>query len=657
MKLKGVNPIAQHIEKAVLGITAIALLLVISMQFVTDPNQVKVGTGSRTVSPDQIYTELASKANALQSQISDQSPALPDIQPVDLVARYEAAFKSSDTAQTNLTAPLGDGVDVAQVLGTKIEIENQNVGTIEAIMVPESSKPLAHSSWATLDPYAVLEIPQYADFIPAAQPFDFPSVSIEVDFSGTALRDVLEGNHGFAGVPRLFWVTTGMAVMGLDVERQHLMSDGTWSTPESITAPPSTPLPTNAVNSNDGLVRLNEIVASAQSVADEVMRPMFPPTISGPEWIPPSEAQGTSNSKLTPTQRLQRQLARLTTEVDRLNNPSTRQTPTRQTSTSRSGGGAGKSGTRNTRDPGSSGRSNTTQSQKKIERLEKQIQEITEDLDRLGVDTSDAQPENTDILDQELIQLWAHDIGIEPGKTYRYRTRVILNNPYFRKGAYLDEADQAQQALTVEPFASGNWSDWSDPVDVGAKEFFFVTEAAQPIVGEQLPQARVELYTMYYGYYRRSSENLSPGEPLLGNMRISSDLILIDTTTVDASAAATYIEAVNTDQPDLEVPQGLTPAPDRLSIDLGTYLIQISTDPLETNPDQADSQAGSPAGYRLIFRNANGTILYRSPSIDRNSAVYQQAQSSSSSAARSKLRPTGQPAASPAVELFTVVKP
>ena len=103
MKLKGVNPIAQHIEKAVLGLTALALLVVISLQFVGQPNL--VDTGSRKVSPDQIYNQLASSASALPSQITDQSPALPNIAPVDLVARYNKAFDSTSGSHPALGPP------------------------------------------------------------------------------------------------------------------------------------------------------------------------------------------------------------------------------------------------------------------------------------------------------------------------------------------------------------------------------------------------------------------------------------------------------------------------------------------------------------------------------------------------------------------------
>jgi len=649
MKLKGVNPIAQHIEKAVLGLTVVIFLGVISMQFVVEPNKVEVDS-SRSVSPDQIYNELESKAKALQSQISDLSPALPEVQPVNLVERYNKAFDTSSDQTPQLVSALGTGIDIASHLSIEITTGGgTDVGPIESMFVPATSAPIVSSTWGTLDPYAVLQIPEYDQFVPASQPFDFPSVSIEADFSGTALRDVLEGNDPYPGVPRLFWVSTGMAVMGLDVERQALQSDGSWSSSESITTPPGTPLPTQAVNKNDGLVRLNNIIASAQEVASEVQRPMFPPTISGPLWQPPSDANESSSSALTETQRTQRKLARLIDEVARLKNPPKRP----NTNTRSSSGKTSRPGGTSQRDPRSSGGRTTSRSNvndKKIELLESQIEKLQGTLEKLGVESDLALATSQNILDQEFIQIWAHDLGVTAGATYRYRTRVVLNNPYFRKGPYLDETDEAQQALTVEPFAAGDWSQWSTPVAVGSKEFFFVTEASKPVVGELPPEARVELYSMYYGFYRRSSMTINPGQPLMGDMRISSDLFLMDTDAVDADDVASYIEDLNAKQ-DTEMPLGLFAAPDRLSINLDSYMIQVSSDPL------SPSNAQDAQNLRLIFRLADGSLDHRVPTMDRNSKLYNQAQSSATMASRAQLRPTGQPARSEAADLFTTAEP
>jgi hypothetical protein len=648
MKLKGVNPIAQHIEKVVLGLTVLIFLAVISMQFVTSPNNVKAG--SREVAPNQIYNELASTANALQSQITDSSPSLPEVQPVALLDRYNSAFASSADNARSLPSALGNNFDVTSALGFQpgdVPTGGTKIGEIEALEVPETSKPFAASSWSTLDPYAVVEVPEYANFVPAAQPFDLPTVSIEANFPGTTLRDILEGNDGYPGVPRLFWVSTGMAVMGLDVQRQQLQPDGSWSDSQSITTPPGTPLPTKAVTKNDGLVRLNEIIASAQEVSTQVMQPMYLPTISGPKWAPPSEQLDAASQGLTETQRLQRQLTRLTAELDQLRNPSTRPNPA-----GRPGGGgrSGKSPT-NTRDPGNQpAQPNRDRNRERIDFIEDQIDDIKTDLERLGVEADADASSASDILDQEALQLWAHDIGVKPGATYRYRTRVVLNNPYFRKGPYLDESDDAQQALTVEPFVRANWSQWSDPVAVGAKEFFFVAEASQPISGASLPTAKIELYSMYYGYYRRSSMNIEPGQSLAANLRVSGDFVLFDTAAIEADDAADYIEKLNAKDPDSQVPTGISTAPDRLSINLQTFLVQIASDPVASL--RADQQVNT-----LIFRLADGTLSNRSPAHDRSTTLYEQAQSSATQAARSSLRPTGQPAKSPAADLFMPIEP
>lgn len=646
MKLKGVNPVIQHIEKVVLGLAVLVFLAVISLQFVGQPNTVKVD--SREVAPDQIYNELADTARSLQSQISDRSPSLPEVKPVDLVARYNQAFDSSADSTPKLTSALGNGVDVASLLSIEITADTgPSQGEVAAMPVPVTSTPIASTTWGTLDPYAVLEVPAYADIVPTAQPFDFASVSIEAEFSGIELRKVLEGSEGYPGVPRLFWVSTGMAVMGMEVERQQLQADGSWSSSTIITPPPGSATPTKAVNKNDGLARLISIIERAQDAAPMVMRPMFPPTISGPDWQAPSENQSNEGVQLTETEQAQRKLARLTAEVQRLKNQGN------------SGGSAqriprdprGGTGNRPTGNRPTGSQPSRSANDQRIERLEDQIKSERKKLERLGVDTEIASEGAFDILDQEYIQLWSHDLTVKPGATYRYRTRVVLNNPYFRKGPYLDEEDAAQQALTVDPFAKGDWSSWSDPIGVGSKEFFFVTEATKPVVGADLPQARVELYSMYYGYYRRSSMTITEGQSLLADMRVSNDLFTINTGVIDADDTAKFIEDLNAGAEGNERPNGLSDAPSRLSINLNAYMIQVMNDPIVRATEQ-DAQS-----LRLTFRMGDGSLVTRVPVEDRNSPLYEQAQSSATMASRAKLRPTGQPAISPAAELFKVAKP
>lgn len=641
MKLKGVNPLEQHVEKIVLVVVVVILLGVIAMQFVTQPNTITVG--SREVTPDAIYQVLGEQARTLESQISDTSPELPEVDDVDLVERYNRAFAASDGALLELPAPLGEGVDVIAALGVEsVTPGGGNFDEIEALSVPKTSEPVAVSRWATLDPFAVSEVPELGSIGSGDQPLDFASVSIEASFSGSQLRMVLDGEDGYPGVPRLFWASTGIAVMGLEVERQKLNADGSWGRSEGITRPPLTPMPTAAVSASDPLVRLNEVVSLAQEHAADVIRPAFVPTISGPVWEPPSLVSDAQLSSLSDEDRLTRRLAALEEELDRTRNAG------RRTTTSPGGGGGGKLPSR-TRDPSTTTTTRPSgNNDARIERLEREIESVRDQLDRLGVDLDDrpsgrsGSAARVDVLTKDSVQMWAHDIGVEPGATYRYRTRVAVNNPYFRKGPYLDEQDQAQQALTVEPVARGDWSDWSAPVRVGAKELFFVSGASTNATTGAPAEAKVELYSMYYGYYRRRSLTLSPGDGLAIDVPISGGLLLFDRTAADAREIERYLS--DTDTRNRTLPSGVRSAPDRMMIDLGAYLIEVLPDPVAG----VDADGGLIRSVSVLLRSRDGELVERRPASDTASTLFEQVSASASEGARAEIRLPGSQSAAPA---------
>ncbi len=654
MKLKGVNPLEQHVEKIVLVLVVVILLGVIAMQFVTQPNTIEVG--SRRVTPDAIYQVLGEQARSLESQISDTSPRLPDVQDVDLVARYDSAFRSDEGGSVELPSALGEGVDVVAALGVeKVTPGGGNFDAIEALRVPVTSEPVAVSRWATLDPFAVAEVPELGSIGSGGeQPLDFASVSIEATFSGSELRKVLEGEDGFPGVPRLFWASTGMAVMGLEVERQKLMADGSWGASERIQRPPMSAVPTDAVRESDPLVRLNEVVALAQEHAPDVIRPAFVPTISGPMWEPPSLADVSGSSSLSDEERLTRRLATLEEELERVRGAG------RRTTTGSPGGGGGKTPTRtrDPRDPGTTSRPSGG-NEARIERLEREIESVRNELDRLGVRVEDRPRSRAggaaarmDVLTEDTVQMWAHDIGVEPGATYRYRTRVAVNNPYFRKGPYLDEEDADQQALTVEPFARGSWSDWSAPVRVGARELFFVSGASTNATTGAPAEAKVELYSMYYGYYRRRSLTLSPGDVLASDVAISGGLLLFDRGSADPREIERYLS--EPDSRDRTLPSGVTSAPDRMMIDLDAYLIEVLPDPIAG----IDEDGGLIRSVSVLLRTRDGSLVERRPSADTGSALFEQVSSSASEGARAEIRaPGSEPAAPASAGLFVATEP
>ncbi len=650
MKLKGVHPIELHIEKIVLGIVFILFLAVLSIQFVTRPNDIDVG--GRTVSPDQVYSVLENKANQIESQITDLNPAYPEIAQVDLVQRYNDAFANASGSSLALSAPLGQGIEIAEAIGSVVIQSSSSDGPISALVVPKTSRPYAASQWATLDPYAVLQVPAYESFVPSTQPYDFASVTIEASFSGKELEASLMGQGENANaIPRRFWSATGLSILGFEAQRQRRLADGTWGDFEEVQTPPHTPMPTNAMGEEDGLLELSNLVNIARGVEDDVARPMFPPTIAGPIWTPPSErVEIEDDSDEAKIRRLLKQRDRAISDLDKANSgPGSTGRPGQRPG----GGKTGRPGSR----PGTitstpSAKPNT----RLIKQLERKIEQIEKQLDDLGYEEDDSTSRSARgaasrpaLLEQESVDLWLHDLGVEPGATYRYRSRVVVNNPLFRKSSELDPDDEAQQALTLDPFARGQWSDWSQDVVVGAQEYYFLTNAdtGSSSVGGGQPKATIELYKVFYGHYRRSTLTVAPGDQLATTVRMSGDLIHFDLSVISVDEAAKAIEELNEDD-STQLPDGISELSNRMSIQIGDYLLDVYAGQAaqETNFGQRVIP------MQIVLRDAQGGIVVRSDLQDEASQAYAQATESSSAASSTGIRAPGAPAISPAAALF-----
>lgn len=686
MKVKGINPIEQHIEKIILGVVAIVLLAVLAMQFLTQPNAVDVG--GRSVPPQNVYVELERQAESLDSQLRDDNPALPDVQPTNLVERYDRAFARTDDTPVRLSAALGAPAPISAVTGTDISAAGPSSDIVAVPTIPRTAPPVAASQWGALDPYALDAVPAYSAFVPQQQPFDLASVTIEASFSGSELRQALVPAEGGAGVPRRFWQGTGIAVLAFEVERQQLGPDGSWSNPEPITTPPGTPVPTRALAPDAGLPELTELVSKAAAAAPDVQRPMAPPTIAGPEWAPPSERVVESTAGLSRADRIIRSLERAVAELERIQNAP--QTFTRDDrGTPGSPGGRRTPTTRPTRPTPTT----TPGPQSRIQQLTRQIEDYRQQLQDLGVtdpttttttgrggfnpnDPRGAQSGQSnapaeDLLTQDSLQLWAHDLGVQPGETYRYRTRVAINNPLFRKGPLLDADNRALQAASRDPFARGGWSEWSDPVVVGAREYYFVTGAdSEGSISGGRAGATIEVFSMYYGHYRRASLPLVPGDLIEASIRIPSGLYTIQTGIIDAAAAAEAILAAtnptnpanptnptnptnpnnpgNLAPPATALPPGLTLATGRLTIDLGAYVLDVAARPIPVTDDLGRTQIIS----EVILRGSDGSVVVRTSREDTQGPAYALASESASSASDTPLRAPGQPPVSPSAGLF-----
>lgn len=117
--------------------------------------------------------------------------------------------------------------------------------------------------------------------------------------------------------------------------------------------------------------------------------------------------------------------------------------------------------------------------------------------------------QQADTPESRKIKVWAHDLSIEPGKTYRYRVVVAVLNPLHRQNRVADaqrEEHYDRIALGPDPQELAT-SPWSDPVQVDSDYYFFMVKGSA-----QTQTARVEVWRVYDGRWISKEFEVRPGD-------------------------------------------------------------------------------------------------------------------------------------------------
>lgn len=598
MKLKGINPIEQHVEKLVLGVVALVFLGVLTLQFLGSPNAVDVGSG-RTVPPDRVYLALEQRAQTMLGEMQS-APVLPEVARPELSSRL-AAIMSGSGAEN---AAVADAVPFGESFSVGTTDSQVLTGPVMDVRLPVPGEVTASSQWGTVDPYFVQAYPQVREaLLRQEQPFDLASVSAEAVFDGTALRALLEGaDDGRRPIPSPWWAR-GMAVLSVEVERQvRGPGDAEWGEAEVVPHPFWAPSlneaagGTGPVLNPEGLTPADVERLTSLALADLalVAQPAFVPQIAGTPWRAPRDAR-TADADLERFQEIERirtQLERAQDKEQRLVDAIARRaarpaTTTQRDPPRRDPSGSGRGGGRN--DPAPAAAPTTRpepvdRQQQELDATRVEIAELTEALNGLmnpdaatndpagttavtsgvptGIDpriSTGAGPgfpgSNFDpgrsfssgsglaaskpLLEDEAFRVWVHDVKVRPGYAYRYRFRVGVNNPLFGRERLLGtDAPADLLARSAEPLAKTEWSSWSEPATVDRAEYFFIVNASeQGSIGPASPSATAEVYQMYYGHYRRASVRLDPGAPIVATMTLPEDVELFQFNVEGLNAA------------------------------------------------------------------------------------------------------------------------
>lgn len=574
MKMKGVNPIEQHLEKAVVGLMLVVVLGVVAGAFLFGGSRVKVGRGQE-VPPGEAFAPVEAAARDLARKLATQAPELPQAPTLTLATRLGAGFGADQSIK---------GVKAA--MGNAVKIEGMDTGKAMAAAMyalPTLISPTdvsVMSFRATIDPREVARNKELAALVPSQQPFDKAAVSIEARFDGTALREALERDPDGPGpvepLPLGWWrdpMSMGqdlVQVLAVEVERETLRTaDGRTPADRALRVFSGMPGREHPFEMWKKEVRsagdAGAMVEQVRYFAEEIQRPAYYATIAGPRWVPPSEAVDPNDAaaRQRRVDSLQRDLVGVDASLQRLRDMLA-QAPAAEAPGGREsereaprGGGGGRGGGKGGPSGAGGGAApsrpteerrptlNRAAIERQIRDVERRRERIVKQLDELGVkveamaaaggaapDQRAAEPQ-LPMLENADVKVFAHDLLAVPGEVYRYRVRLVINNPVFGRAV-----QDAQKALAESSTIATPWSEWSQMKDeVERDEYVFVT-AATPGGTEFQPRptAVAQLFKYYYGYYREATITLEPGDQLVGEAKLP-DLKLADMAKLAAAGS------------------------------------------------------------------------------------------------------------------------
>ncbi|MBB6430797.1 hypothetical protein [Algisphaera agarilytica] len=117
------------------------------------------------------------------------------------------------------------------------------------------------------------------------------------------------------------------------------------------------------------------------------------------------------------------------------------------------------------------------------------------------------------------LKVWAHDLTVEPGKTYRYKVLVSVMNPLYRfprlnADQLADNRNRISLGPSQEEIDAAEWS-LSAEVELDPKYYFFVDSA-----NKDQKRADIEVWTVYDGMWRKNEFVEFPGNEVGGNAEI-----------------------------------------------------------------------------------------------------------------------------------------
>ncbi|MBL8762955.1 MAG: hypothetical protein JNM07_01630 [Phycisphaerae bacterium] len=648
MPVNRIKPLEQHFEKIIVGVAGAALLGVLAWQFVGQGSKVKVGKDEVDLSG--AYKPLEATATRVLADLKNENPALPDV-PAEKIKDVRADFDARYRGPV-APAPQIAGAVFGRGLETTAPEAIKAGATYAAVLLPAPRDPVGHAYISTLDPNELKRVPELAAFVPKAAPFDKVFVSVQASVDGRAIKEAIgkdpDGEGPMSPIPSKWW-ERATQVLRVDLLRQELLPDGKWGEEKAIpTLPGNYGLTAEIEKSIRTTADMQAVVQQAAKAQELILRPEYYATISGEEWREPALLA----ADVDPAQieRLKNDLARLDVEIaaieDKINKAGGSKPPgggRNERDTGSGGGGGGGGGGKGGPQDSQPSVPTTTPSGPNIAALQSSLNrnkalrvKAIEELAKLGVQIEEkptsvgaretVRPLAKPFLEDEAVKLWAHDITVQRGKTYRYRLRYEITNPFFARQAVLSPE---QAKLAERPLVASPPSEWATPVPVWDDAYYFITSAQERDSLGRGGKAMAELYQVHWGYWRKASAEVAPGDALTAQAQVP-----------DMEKIVAALAVKPTDETPGErggrpgsAPPDSSPSPPgepgktgeksektpmkRLTLAADAIVLDVNAIP--------GSDAGSgnaKASSQVYLRDASGRIVRRTPEGDRGSDIF-----------------------------------
>ncbi|MBC23148.1 MAG: hypothetical protein CMJ32_04440 [Phycisphaerae bacterium] len=537
MKVKGIPFWEQHIEKFVFGAVVLVLLAVVVMQFMS-PNMVKLG--SEEVGLGDVDDKLVEKANRINSGLKTTNPELR-ASVMEQLPGWKATFQQG----------LGQGVSPSGSLTRTMPIVAgalmpSGVGGEALFNVPTIPVPRMHAVVQTadaIDSSIVDDDPMLSSHTPESTSslvditWATPVTVIDVDGLRDSLADSrTDGDLEYRAVPAN-WYNNGVHIVDVVFERQSRDDTGRWSAP--VVIQPVGP----------GLNYRDQLSADSidSALRDEIFFTLAKPSQQRELLQPPFYQSHNDNFKGSRAgfavsasdeasripqecqELLEEQKARqakiddLAERLEELGGPvrDDESDPDDGRGGSSGGGlgggglgGGGFSGKKSTGGKSTDGK-NFNARKNLTKRLQNENEKLQETLDSIAqncpmlLEESVEEVQIVDLATVDQIEAWCHDVTIEPDKSYRYRSRVRIYNPFFARETQLsaEQADLSDQ-FVLESVAS----EWSVPISITPDMSLFVGSASPEGGKLGMGRATIEIFRLKEGERIRESFSVQPGD-------------------------------------------------------------------------------------------------------------------------------------------------